>query len=107
MGSERLGTIFYISGKICAKMRTRFLTSFLLTFALLFSFSKGYAQKPRAVDKLEALLYYLENYYVDTLSASRAADMAIVNTLKELDPHSYYLSVKELKEAEEPLQGNF
>lgn len=58
-------------------------------------------------DKINALMFYLDGYYVDTLNESELADKAIVKLLEELDPHSYYLSAKELKESEEPLQGNF
>jgi len=69
------------------------------------------AQQPetrlRPVEKLEALVYYLQNYYVDTLNETQVVESGINGMLKELDPHSYYLTAKEKKEMDEPLQGNF
>ena len=61
----------------------------------------------RPIDKLNTLIYYLENFYVDTLNEEKIVESGIEGILKELDPHSYYLTAKELKEADEPLQGNF
>jgi carboxyl-terminal processing protease len=45
--------------------------------------------------------------YVDTVNESRLVEKAIVETLKELDPHSMYISKKDLKRANEELVGNF
>lgn len=59
------------------------------------------------IDKVGALMYYLQTFYVDTLNENNLTEHAIEAILKELDPHSYYLTAKELKESEEPLQGNF
>lgn len=80
-------------------------------FFLLLSFAgwlnaqnnQGY----RPIEKLNALIYYLENFYVDTLNEEKIVETGIKSILHELDPHSYYLTAKELKEADEPLQGNF
>lgn len=69
------------------------------------------AQQPsrryRPVEKLEALIYYLDNYYVDTLNEEQVVETGINGILEELDPHSYYLTAKEKKEMDEPLVGNF
>jgi carboxyl-terminal processing protease len=61
----------------------------------------------RPIDKLNALVYYLESFYVDSLEENKIVESGINGILKDLDPHSYYLTAKELKESEEPLQGNF
>lgn len=45
--------------------------------------------------------------YVDTVNESKLVDKAIVETLKELDPHSVYISKKDLARANEGLVGNF
>jgi len=45
--------------------------------------------------------------YVDTVNEAELTEHAIRGMLKELDPHSVYLSAEELKEANEPLQGSF
>jgi carboxyl-terminal processing protease len=60
-----------------------------------------------AARKLSITLSAIENYYVDTINKSKMADEAINFMLKKLDPHSGYLTPEEVKEMNEPLQGNF
>jgi len=57
--------------------------------------------------KFGQVLNYLDRYYVDSVNQNKLTEDAIVEMLKELDPHSSYLTVKEVKELNEPLQGNF
>jgi len=57
--------------------------------------------------KFTSLLQIIDFAYVDTVNEEKLTEKAIVAVLKELDPHSVYLSKKEIKEANEPLQGNF
>lgn len=57
--------------------------------------------------KFAAAMFYIENFYVDSTKPAKLVEQAIVNTLKELDPHSAYLSKEELQEANEPLEGSF
>ncbi len=57
--------------------------------------------------KISTLLYYINNYYVDTLDMSGVVEAAIVQTLKELDPHSAYISAEDVERADEPLKGSF
>lgn len=57
--------------------------------------------------KIDELVSYLKGHYVDTVNSNKVYEDALKGILKELDPHSYYLSVQELKESNEPLQGNF
>ncbi len=63
------------------------------------------ASNPR--EKMEVLFYFLQNYYLEPVDLDEAAENGIRAILKELDPHSYYLSLKELKASEEQLVGNF
>lgn len=49
----------------------------------------------------------ISNYYVDTINQNQLVEKAIVEMVKNLDPHSSYLTEKEVKEMNEPLQGNF
>jgi carboxyl-terminal processing protease len=44
---------------------------------------------------------------VDTANLSRLTEIAVVEILKNLDPHSTYISAKDVKEMNEPLNGNF
>ena len=45
------------------------------------------------VKKLNTLIYLINNFYVDTLNMNDLTETIIVNTLKELDPHSAYISI--------------
>ena len=45
--------------------------------------------------------------YVDTVNEPKLVEKAIVETLKELDPHSMYISKKDVEKANENLVGNF
>jgi carboxyl-terminal processing protease len=58
-------------------------------------------------DKLNSILKIIEQYYVDTVNIKDLTEAAIPAMLKKLDPHSIYLPAKDLKRANEPLQGNF
>jgi carboxyl-terminal processing protease len=57
--------------------------------------------------KFGQVLNYLDRYYVDSVNENKLTESAIVKMLKELDPHSVYMTAKEVKEMNEPLQGNF
>ena len=57
--------------------------------------------------KLNMAIYSIENYYVDKIDDNKIVENVIVSMLKELDPHSNYLNQEEVKDMNEPLQGNF
>jgi carboxyl-terminal processing protease len=57
--------------------------------------------------KYATLLYYINSYYVDTVNMSDIVEDAIITTLKDLDPHSSYISPEDVKKANEPLEGSF
>ena len=76
-------------------------------FAMCF-FGGVHAQKnSNLISKLNYAVYAIENLYVDTLNQDKLVEDAIVALLQKLDPHSDYLSAKEAKDLNEPLQGNF
>ncbi|MGB0805616.1 MAG: S41 family peptidase [Salibacteraceae bacterium] len=56
---------------------------------------------------LSELLNYIDAEYVDEVSKKELIDKTVVSILKELDPHSYYISPEEYAEMNEPLEGNF
>jgi carboxyl-terminal processing protease len=58
-------------------------------------------------DKLSSVLRIIEESYVDSVSRKDLEEAAIPAMLKKLDPHSIYIPAKDLKKANEPLQGNF
>ncbi len=95
------------------KMRSNKLL-FLLSLLVCLPFMQGLqAQGMMKTDgretsqKFAAALFYIENFYVDSLKAPELVEDAIINMLKELDPHSAYISKEELDEANEPLEGSF
>ena len=57
--------------------------------------------------KLGTTLYLIENFYVDTANLDKVTEDAIIAALKELDPHSAYISKKDVEKMNEPLVGSF
>lgn len=45
--------------------------------------------------------------YVDDVNSEKIVESSIVAMLKDLDPHSTYISPEDVKKMNEPLQGNF
>ena len=60
-----------------------------------------------AIRKVSIAMAAIENLYVDTINNNKLAEDAITGLLEKLDPHSAYLTAEEVKETNEPLQGNF
>lgn len=59
------------------------------------------------IQKLNLVYQHLRNHYVDDVSLEPLVDEAIKATLKELDPHSQYLTRKEMEQFRARLQGEF
>lgn len=57
--------------------------------------------------KLATTMAVVENFYVDKVDDQKLAEDAIKSLLEKLDPHSTYISADEVKEMNEPLEGNF
>jgi carboxyl-terminal processing protease len=84
---------------------SRFLS---VLFFICFAGTAGaqrYASKE--TEKLDYLLYFMNNNYVDSVDSHEIVEEGIRAMLKELDPHSIYITREELKEMDEPLVGNF
>ncbi len=64
-------------------------------------------QMSKGTRKLATTMTLIEKMYVDTINDEKVAEGAIVAMLKELDPHSSYLSQEAVAEMNEPLEGNF
>ncbi len=87
---------------------------FILVFALLLSiignslFSQTSTEDYRQNnEKLSTILQLMKFAYVDTIKLEKYTEKAIVEMLKELDPHSTYISKEEVQRTNEPLVGNF
>ena len=59
------------------------------------------------VQKMREVLSLIKNEYVDTANTEVLVEDAIEHMLGKLDPHSSYISAKDIVEANEDLQGNF
>lgn len=58
-------------------------------------------------NKINKVTNYIKKNYVDSISGEKMVESAIPAILKDLDPHSVYIPAKQLKQANEPLKGNF
>ena len=57
--------------------------------------------------KLQIAEMAVTNLYVDSVDEEKLVEDAIRGMLEKLDPHSSYMTAKETRQANEPLQGNF
>ena len=86
-------------------IRAKFLFQVIL---LLFLFQVAQAQLfNEHVFKFSKALGSIAATYVDSVDQEKLVEHAIVEMLKELDPHSVYINKDEVKAMNEPLQGNF
>jgi carboxyl-terminal processing protease len=63
--------------------------------------------KVKKADKLNEIMDYVENNYVDTISRDALTEKTITSMLQTLDPHSVYIPAREYHEALDPLLGSF
>jgi len=59
------------------------------------------------VQKMREVLSLIKNEYVDTTDTKALVEESIEQMLSKLDPHSSYISAKDIVEANEDLKGNF
>ena len=57
--------------------------------------------------KIGRVFGLIDAFYVDSADMNSLTEKAIVEVLHSLDPHSTYISAKDVKEMNEPLNGNF
>ena len=57
--------------------------------------------------KFARTLGLIDAFYLDSVNMSSLTEKAIIEVLRSLDPHSSYISAKDVKEMNEPLNGNF
>ena len=86
-------------------MQNKIYTTILLLFVLLGVHSQ-LRVSPEGI-KLERTLRLINDLYVDDVDTDKITESAIRSMLEELDPHSSYLNKEEVRQMNEPLQGNF
>ena len=84
-------------------------TGIIIAFIALVSFNKAALSQELSDEtfKIGRTLGLIDAFYVDTTNLPKLAEKVIIDLLKELDPHSTYISAKDVKEMNEPLIGNF
>lgn len=60
-----------------------------------------------AVTKMNIAMYAIKNLYVDEVNDNKLVEEGLRAMIKQLDPHSAYMTADEMKEMNEPLQGGF
>jgi len=81
-----------------------------VAFIMVSGMSLINAQSPVLNDgtfKFGRTLNLIDAFYVDSTNIDQLTEKAIVEVLKSLDPHSTYISAKDVKDMNEPLNGNF
>lgn len=58
-------------------------------------------------NRLDEILNYIDNRYVDTVDTDKLFSRAVDEMFQELDPHSLYIPGEELARLNEPLKGQF
>lgn len=86
-------------------MKRIFLLVVLLSFVLTTTFAQF--RMSEGSKKMATAMAVIENLYVDKVDDNKLAEDAVKSLLEKLDPHSTYISADEVKEMNEPLEGNF
>jgi len=63
--------------------------------------------KPTQKDKIDNLLRYIKEEYVDSVKTDSIVDNVIRDIVQNLDPHSVYIPKQEVAETDEELEGEF
>ncbi|MDR1847843.1 MAG: S41 family peptidase [Bacteroidales bacterium] len=89
-------------------MNKHFITLLLSLLSLSAFCQQLSLEEQKATDaKLNYLINYIRYNYVDSTDLAKITEKGIVAMLKELDPHSVYISKDDVEKANEPLVGNF
>jgi len=89
-------------------MKRKILVGAVLAFSLfLFTISAPSQVLNEGTFKFGRTLSLIDAFYVDSTNLDMLTEKAIIEVLKNLDPHSTYISAKDVKEMNEPLNGNF
>ena len=85
-----------------------FVLSMILTMGMITFTNRVQAQDVQTnMMKFGRLLQLIQSYYVDTTNIDDLTEKAVVEVLKQLDPHSVYISKEEVEKMNEPLKGSF
>jgi carboxyl-terminal processing protease len=86
----------------------RIASTLIIGLLTLISFqSIGQNASNMAIYKTVRFLQFVSADYVDTVDVDKMVEEVIQETLKNLDPHSVYISKEDVRAMNEPLEGNF
>jgi len=89
-------------------MKRNYLYSILLLSSFLIFTATSFSQVlNEGTFKIGRTYGLIDAFYVDSADLDKLTEKAIVEILKNLDPHSTYISAKDVKDMNEPLNGNF
>jgi len=63
--------------------------------------------KPAVRDKIDKLIYFIENEYVEDVDTEQIIEETVNEILSHLDPHSVYIGKEESKSVRESMRGGF
>lgn len=70
-------------------------------------YSSGVLSSNKKKEKLARLIDYIEYEYVDEVNVDSIVEVTVNGILKDLDPHSVYISPEEYASLSESMQGDF
>lgn len=70
-------------------------------------YSSGVLSSNKKKEKLARLIDYIEYEYVDDVNVDSIVEVTVNGILKDLDPHSVYISPQEYASLSESMQGDF
>ena len=80
---------------------------YFFTFNSNFTSSSASLEDKNSNNKINNLIEYINEQYVDTINRKQLENKTITSMLKSLDPHSDFIPAEELTAVNEPLEGNF
>jgi carboxyl-terminal processing protease len=91
------------------KMKNKHMKNILALCGLMLVQSGVFAQGISTLQqrKLNQTIAAISGLYVDSVNDKKIVEAAIESMLKELDPHSSYISKEEVERVNEPLEGSF
>ena len=89
-------------------MKRKFFNRIFLVISLsVFTITASSQVLNEGTFKFGRVLSLIDAFYVDSVNLDVLTEKAIIEVLRNLDPHSTYISAKDVKEMNEPLAGNF
>ncbi len=81
--------------------------SCLVALMVIFGSSAKSQSINESIQKLATAMQIIKFAYVDTVNDSKLVEDVIIEALKDLDPHSQYISKEDLDRMDEPIRGSF